>query len=569
MLSRGSRPRGTELKVCLHCWCVAPFGQNFSCCDLQDPAVAELFRVIATFRAKWASHAECWGEKDTPKLADDNLDSPAADLRKEKQLSTKPIETECYTGVPASSSDKKPKLRQSSRSSLAATEAGEPASVTTSAAEVVEPDTPTPVPPSAAEPEVPVPVPLPSEADAEPVAPVPAQDVASEMDLLADLSADQQAEYRNLQKQIAELESEAARRRPVDVPAGGEEPCPESSGTPTPLPKPSSIDQADTQLLEEGALDAIAAASKVTPSPKEHKFAEITPEQTKAAPPRIKRSTGKAKRTKKALDFEESIPAESVEPEPCTEVGGSAEPGEPGEACEPDEPEVTPAMQHGFRDHMKEKVKRAKGKRSGGKGLSGGKKKYRRGKSFKKLRAMASTRKRANERDDDAPAEAVDAAAKTINSRRKKRHMDEEVDEAAVGPEAKAKGDAGKKSEKPVAKAKAKANAKAKAKAKAKASPKARAKAAAAPKAKAKAKAKGKAKAKAMAIPKQDDGDAPKQDRIYNGRQWRYVVAENQVLGCISCRFLFRGCKACRSESFRGRTAKEERVSQQAYLNSL
>ena len=59
--------------------------------------------------------------------------------------------------------------------------------------------------------------------------------------------------------------------------------------------------QVDTQIMEEGALDAIAAASsKATPSPKEHHFAEITPEQTEAAPPRIKRPK-KVKRAKKAL----------------------------------------------------------------------------------------------------------------------------------------------------------------------------------------------------------------------------------------------------------------------------
>ncbi|CAE7818453.1 ABCF4, partial [Symbiodinium microadriaticum] len=536
--------------------------------EKEDPAVAELFRVIATFRAKWASHAECWGQKDTPKLAGDGLDSTAAELTKEKRLIDRSIEKECYTAATAASSHEKPKRRPSSKSSLAATEAAEPPSVTTSAAEtcsagVVEPATTVPVRPSAAdpEPEVPVPVPRPSDADAEPVAPAP----VPEMDLLGDLSADQQAELRALQEQIAKLESEVARKRPADVPAGGDEPCP--AATPTPLPKTSSIDQADTQIMDEGALDAIAAASKTTPSPKEHKFAEITPEQTEAAPRRLRRSK-KVKRAKKALEFGGSMPGESVELEPSKEGDGSDEPGESGE---PDEPEVTPGMQHGFRDHMKEKVKHAKGKRSSGKGLSGGKR-LRRGTSLAKLRSMASSWKPdsgsgADERGDDAPAGPA--------TRRTKRRLGEEVDEAAVGPKpkgSKASKDDGEKSEKPAAKAKAKAKAKASAKAKAKAaaSPKAKAKAEASAKAKAKAAAspKAKAKAKGKAAPKDDDGDAPKQDRIYKGRQWRYVVAENQVLGCISCRFLFRGCRACRSESFRGRNAEEERVAQQAHLKS-
>ena len=78
--------------------------------------------------------------------------------------------------------------------------------------------------------------------------------------------------------------------------------------------------QADTQIMDEGALDAIAAASKTTPSPKEHKFAEITPEQTEAAPRRLRRSK-KVKRAKKALEFGGSMPGESVELEPSKEAG--------------------------------------------------------------------------------------------------------------------------------------------------------------------------------------------------------------------------------------------------------
>ena len=163
-------------------------------------------------------------------------------------------------------------------------------------------------------------------------------------------------------------------------------------------------------------------------------------------------------------------------------------------------------MQHGFREHMNEKVKRAKGKRSSGKALSGGKKKLRRGKSLGKLRAMADSWKPGSgsgpgERDDDAlrgavddaraeaPAEAVDDVPKTTKTRRNKRHMDGEMDEAAVGPPAKgskASKDESTKSEKPTKRPKAKATPKAKAKA----SAKAKAKAAAAPKAKAKAKSK-------------------------------------------------------------------------------
>ena len=163
--------------------------------------MADLFGVIAGFRAKWASHAECWGEKDTPKL----LDSLPADLTKEKKLITKSSQTDCYKDASASSKcDKKQQRRQTSKSSLAATETEEPPSVTTSA-EVAEPDIPVPVRPAAAAPEPEVP------ADAEPEVPKSARDLISEIDFLGDLSPEQRAEFVSLKEQIAELEFAVAR----------------------------------------------------------------------------------------------------------------------------------------------------------------------------------------------------------------------------------------------------------------------------------------------------------------------------------------------------------------------
>lgn len=82
------------------------------------------------------------------------------------------------------------------------------------------------------------------------------------------------------------------------------------------------------------------------------------------------------------------------------------------------------------------------------------------------------------------------------------------------------------------------------------------------PRAKAKAKAKAKARAKAPAKPKSnavEPAAAGKvyQDRIQDGKRWRYKVLEGQVHGCSNCRFIYGGCAVCKKTTFRGKTAQQ------------
>ena len=151
-------------------------------------------------------------------------------------------------------------------------------------------------------------------------------------------------------------------------------------------------------------------------------------------------------------------------------------------------------------------------------------------------------------------ADAADTTAAKATSHPKPKAK------AKASPKAKAKG-------KPKAKAKAAGKAKASAKGGSKKAVKSGA-SAPAPESKTKAKGKGAKALKGEAKPAEADDFTPKQGRIYEGRQWRYLVLEDQVFGCKSCRFIYRGCKACQSSTFRGRTADAEREEQQAYLKS-
>ena len=58
----------------------------------------------------------------------------------------------------------------------------------------------------------------------------------------------------------------------------------------------------------------------------------------------------------------------------------------------------------------------------------------------------------------------------------------------------------------------------------------------------------------------------PVQERVGEGRSWRYSILPNQVFGCRSCRFIFGGCGTCKKAGFRGRTAamvrEEEKIGE-------
>lgn len=77
-----------------------------------------------------------------------------------------------------------------------------------------------------------------------------------------------------------------------------------------------------------------------------------------------------------------------------------------------------------------------------------------------------------------------------------------------------------------------------------------------------------KPKAKAKSRSKSKEGEARvKQERVGSGKYWRYRVVEGQQFGCRNCRFIINGCKSCKKEGFRGRTAQqvweeEDRVGQ-------
>ena len=55
--------------------------------------------------------------------------------------------------------------------------------------------------------------------------------------------------------------------------------------------------------------------------------------------------------------------------------------------------------------------------------------------------------------------------------------------------------------------------------------------------------------------PKKTRRSNPVQERVGEGRSWRYSILPDQVFGCRSCRFIFGGCGTCKKDGFRGRTA--------------
>lgn len=55
--------------------------------------------------------------------------------------------------------------------------------------------------------------------------------------------------------------------------------------------------------------------------------------------------------------------------------------------------------------------------------------------------------------------------------------------------------------------------------------------------------------------PKKTRRTNPVQERVGEGRSWRYSILPDQVFGCRSCRFIFGGCGTCKKDGFRGRTA--------------
>ena len=52
------------------------------------------------------------------------------------------------------------------------------------------------------------------------------------------------------------------------------------------------------------------------------------------------------------------------------------------------------------------------------------------------------------------------------------------------------------------------------------------------------------------------------QERVGEGRHWRYWVGEGQVYGCKNCRWIWGGCRSCRSPNFRGMNAEQMRAIQ-------
>ena len=48
-----------------------------------------------------------------------------------------------------------------------------------------------------------------------------------------------------------------------------------------------------------------------------------------------------------------------------------------------------------------------------------------------------------------------------------------------------------------------------------------------------------------------------KQQRVGEGKNWRYKVVEGQQFGCTNCRFIYNGCKNCQKETFNGRSAQQ------------
>ena len=85
-----SRPGACFVVQVLHEWVTLPY---FS--DLQDRKVRLLFKLIADYREKWATHSECWGHERTPALADARNDPE--DLDHDQKLLAQQTEQACYS----------------------------------------------------------------------------------------------------------------------------------------------------------------------------------------------------------------------------------------------------------------------------------------------------------------------------------------------------------------------------------------------------------------------------------------------------------------------------------------
>ena len=86
------------------------------------------------------------------------------------------------------------------------------------------------------------------------------------------------------------------------------------------------------------------------------------------------------------------------------------------------------------------------------------------------------------------------------------------------------------------------------------------------PASKAKAKARANAKVSKAKVPRASDQSSNQpdiekihQNRIGTGKNWRYEVLPDQIYGCTNCRFIYGGCKACKKDTFRGKTANDIR----------
>ena len=86
------------------------------------------------------------------------------------------------------------------------------------------------------------------------------------------------------------------------------------------------------------------------------------------------------------------------------------------------------------------------------------------------------------------------------------------------------------------------------------------------PVAKAKAKAKATAKVSRAKVPRTSDQGSNEPDiakvnqtRVGDGKNWRYEVLPDQIYGCTNCRFIYGGCRNCKKDTFRGKTAHDIR----------
>lgn len=61
-----------------------------------------------------------------------------------------------------------------------------------------------------------------------------------------------------------------------------------------------------------------------------------------------------------------------------------------------------------------------------------------------------------------------------------------------------------------------------------------------------------------------DAAAAVKQERVGQGKSWRYEILPDQVYGCSNCRFIFGGCQGCWKENFKGKTAAKLREELEA-----